>query len=696
MDRHRDSSCAWPFLGILLLALLLPVSCLAEITFEKIFYVSGGSRGYCVRQTEEGGYIVAGYGAGDVYLIKTDSLGVAIWNRRYGGGSSDRGYWVEQTRDRGYIITGETWSFGAGGSDVYLIKTDSSGDTVWTRTYGGTYSDEGHSVKQTSDGGYVIAGMTLRPDMHIYLIKTDSLGDSVWTKIYGGVSTAEAHSIIEIENGDYVIAGRIFSTVEPILDNVYLIRTDSEGETLWTRTYGTNAWDRGRSVEQTDDGGYIIAGETGDANAGWGYLYLIKTDSLGDTLWTRTFGGTGRDRAYSAQQTSDGGYIVTGFIRFGDAAIEQYVYLVRTDSLGDTLWTRTYGHPWSCGYSVRQVNDGGYVIAGGTFGDPYLVKTDGNGFVERDGGVLSLDSPGDTVFCDSIYPVIATIRNFGPNPVTTGVVARMGAYFDTVEVQDLGPYSSVQVTFRDWQVPRSDSTNNFLQVCTSVVYDRDTTNDCKDKVIFSYIHRFHDAGFVSIDSPGDTVFPDSVYSIKATVRNFGNLIDTLDVVVFIDGYQDEVRLEGVAPNSPVQVTFKDWQVPSIDSISYMMIVCAYVSNDVDTSNDCGHKLIFGVSPVGVEEESNRRLEIVDYRLSQNQPNPYNRLTSIEYCMPVGCSVSLRVFDITGRPVETLVDKKQRAGAYRVRWDAKDQSSGIYFYRLQAGDFVETKKMTLLR
>ena len=683
MGRYRNSSCVWPFLGILLLALLLPVSCLAEITFEKIFYLSGGTRGYCVRQTEDGGYIIAGRGLGMVCLIKADSAGNSRWIRTYGG---DVAFSVDLTRDGGYIVTGNN------DDDVYLIRTDSSGDTIWTKTYGSGASDEeGRCVQETNDGGFVIAGWT-RPhgsSRDVYLVKTDSSGNVEWTKTYGGIAAQQADCIQQTQDGGYIATG-------PSFMDMYLIRTNNKGDTLWTRTYGGAGRQGGRYVEETDDGGYIIAGESENRNDGWGYLWLIKTDSLGDSLWAKTYGGPGLDRGYSAQQTEDGGYVLTGEREFGDVNKEYFVYLVKTDSLGNAVWTRIYGRIWSEGRSVRQTIDGGYVIAGHNLFDTYLIKTDSEGLVERDGGVLSLDSPGDTVFCDSIYPVIATIRNFGPNPVTTEVVARMGAYFDTVEVQDLGPYSSVQVTFRDWQVPQSDSTNNFLQVCTSVLYDRDTTNDCKDKIIFSYIHRFHDAGFVSIDSPGDTVFPDSVYSIKATVRNFGNLIDTLDVVVFIDGYQDEVRLEGIAPNSAVQVTFKDWQVPAIDSTSYMMIVCAYVSNDVDTSNDCGHKLIFGVSPVGVEEKSNHRLEIVDYRLSQNQPNPYNRLTSIEYCMPVGCSVSLRIFDITGRPVETLVDKKQQAGAYRVRWDAKDQPSGIYFYRLQAGDFVETRKMTLLR
>jgi len=234
-----------------------------------------------------------GTGYSDVYLIKTDSFGDTRWTRTYGGPSWDGGYSVVLTSDGGYIIAGETWSFGAGVIDIYLIKTDSLGDTIWTKTYGGTGWDCGRSVTQTSDGGYIIAG---------------------YTESYG-------------VGGDF-----------------YLIKTDENGDTIWTRTYGGTGWDCGRSVAQTSDGGYIIAGYTRSYGAGADDVYLIKTDSLGDTLWTRTYGGTDYEYGYLLAQTSDGGYIVVGNTYSYGAGMTD-VYLIKTDSLGNVAGIEEKPHP---------------------------------------------------------------------------------------------------------------------------------------------------------------------------------------------------------------------------------------------------------------------------------------------------------------------------------------------------------------
>jgi hypothetical protein len=207
-----------------------------------------------------------------------------MWTRTYGGRYNDRGYSVAQTTDGGYVITGYTCSFGVNNyEDVWLLRTDANGDTLWARTYGGRYPDHGNSVQQTIDGGYVIAGRTYS---------------------YGFVG------------GD-----------------VWLIKTDVGGDTIWTRTYGDTDYDYGRSVAQTADGGYIIVGHAESYGAGEADVYLIKTGASGDTIWTRTYGGTDRDKGYSVHQTTDGGYIVTGYTgSFG--AGRRDVWLIKTDSAG--------------------------------------------------------------------------------------------------------------------------------------------------------------------------------------------------------------------------------------------------------------------------------------------------------------------------------------------------------------------------
>ena len=346
----------------------------AQVTFEKTYGGAIYDIGNSVEQTADGGYVIAGYtesfGAGfyDFYLIKTDFLGDTLWTKTYGGAGNDFGYSVQQTNDGEYVIAGYTESFGAGLTDVYLIKSNSLGDTLWTRAYGGAVDDRGYSVQQTADGGYVIAGYTRSfgaGSADVYLIKTNSLGNTLWTKTYGGWSGDQGYSVQQTVDGGYVIAGstRSFGAGG---NDAYLIKTDSLGDTLWTKAYGGALNDYGYSVQQTTDGGYVIAGYTYSFGAGNYDFYLIKTDSLGDTLWTRSYGGANDDWGYSVQQTADGGYVIAGYtLSFGTGLSD--VYLIKTNSLGDTLWTKTYSR-WHSDFckSVQQTADGGYVIVGET------------------------------------------------------------------------------------------------------------------------------------------------------------------------------------------------------------------------------------------------------------------------------------------------------------------------------------------
>jgi len=360
-----------------------------DTLWTRTYGGSSTDRAYSVQQTTDGGYIVAGYtssfGAGgyDFYLVKTNPLGEALWTRTYGGSGDDFGQSVQQTADGGYIVAGITQSFGAGGPDFYLVKTNSQGDTLWTRTYGGSGEDDAYSVQETADGGYVVAGQTNSfgaGEDDCYVVKTNSLGDTLWTRTYGGSSRDWANSVQQTADTGYVVAGATQSFGAGDWD-FYLVKTNSQGDTLWTRTYGGSSYDWANSVDTTSDGGYIVAGTTESFGAGSKDFYLVKTNSLGDTLWTRTYGGSRNDGAGSVQQTADGGYIVAGYTNSFSAGDWDF-YLVKTNSQGDTLWTRTHGgSSTDRAYSVQQTADGGYIVAGYTesFGagdcDFYLVKT---------------------------------------------------------------------------------------------------------------------------------------------------------------------------------------------------------------------------------------------------------------------------------------------------------------------------------
>ena len=395
-----------------LAAILVPSTLTAQITFQRTYGGVYDDEGLSVQQTTDGGYIIAactnGLGTGpDVYVIRTNSGGDTMWTRAFGGTDEDYGSCVQQTSDGGYVISGYTMSFGAGNFDLYLVKTDAHGDTQWTRTYGGTETDEGLSVQQTTDGGYVIAGYTLSSgagDADIYLVKTDTSGDTIWTRTYGGASQDYGFSVQQTVDNGYIVTGYTESFGAGSRD-VYLVKTNAQGDTQWTRTCGGSDDDEGYSVRQTADTGFIIAGVT-YSWAGSYDVYLIKTNANGDTLWTRTFGGTAEDYGYSVRQTSDSGFVITGYTHsFG--AGEADAYLIKTNSDGDTQWARTYGGAsHDHGYSVQQTADGGYAVAGNTYSfgagnfDVYLIKTDSLGTLAvAESKASSLRAPALSLAC---------------------------------------------------------------------------------------------------------------------------------------------------------------------------------------------------------------------------------------------------------------------------------------------------------
>lgn len=361
--------------------------------WSKTFGGSNIDVGYCVQQTADGGFIISGYtrsyGANghNIWLLKTDYFGNELWNNTFGGSNDDEGESVQQTNDGGYIITGWTKSFGSGGKDVWLIKTDYQGNELWNKIFGGSYDDGGTTVQQTTDGGYIIAGYTSSygvGSVDAWLIKTDEQGNQQWTKTLGGYSSDGAWCVQQTTDGGYILTGWTLSSGPGYVGNAWLVKTDGTGNQQWSKAFGGDDVDRGYHVQQTSDGGFITTGYTSSFGAGLDDVLLIKTDSSGNEQWIKTYGGTGRDYGYCVEQTIDGGYIITGYtLSYGAGGDD--IWLIKTNSGGELQWDQTYGGVNSdVGYYVQQTTDTGYILTGHTLSygaglhDVWLIKIEGN------------------------------------------------------------------------------------------------------------------------------------------------------------------------------------------------------------------------------------------------------------------------------------------------------------------------------
>ncbi len=373
----------------IILGILFSFNSYAQITFEKWYGGEQEEEGQAVEQTTDGGYIFAAstrsYGAGnfDIYLIRTDANGDTIWTRTYGGTGYDTAADVLQTNDGGFIVAGYTSLVGFG--DIYLIRTDSNGDTLWTKTIGGEENDHVKDMQKTSDGGYILGGdIDYGGLSKFYMIKIDSFGDTLWTKAY---DYGQVYSIQQTSDGGYILA--IYPYTDPAgISDMKIVKTDNSGNISWIKTYGGNDYDMSFAIQQTTDGGYIVGGRTDSFGAGASDFFLLKTNSSGDSLWSRTYGGPLDERAFSVLQTQDGGYIIAGYTHsFGEGFFD--FYFVRTDGNGDTLWTRTHGgiHKEML-HDFKKTSDDGFIGIGYThsFGqvvypDAYVVKTNSDGII---------------------------------------------------------------------------------------------------------------------------------------------------------------------------------------------------------------------------------------------------------------------------------------------------------------------------
>lgn len=425
-----------------------------SITSDNMQYVApaeawnlsyGGSSSdyaYSVKQTDDDGYVIVGqtssFGAGssDAWMIKTDANGIEEFNKTYGGSSSDYAYSVKQTNDNGYIVAGKTSSFGAGSSDAWMIKTDTNGTEEWNQTFGRNVDDYARSVMQTDDGGYAFAGRTSLLDEsyqfkdYAWMVKTDSNGIEEWNQTFGDDDGSDyAYSIMPTSDSGYIIAGETSSFGKSNRD-AWLIKTDANGNEEWNQTfdgYDGSYSDEAHSAKQTDDGGYIIAGEK--TNLGGSIsIWLIKTDSNGNMIWNQTFGNQQSGKMYDVWATNDGGYIITGNTESSTISFKYDGYVLKTDSQGNELWNKTVGGSDNDYlYSLTMTDDDEFIAvgeilhAGEWYTEAWMVKLEAESFfVEvNESKLLTITLNATDIDGDSItYNTNATFGTLADNVFT--------------------------------------------------------------------------------------------------------------------------------------------------------------------------------------------------------------------------------------------------------------------------------------
>jgi len=590
--------------------------------------------------------------------------GDTLWTRTYGGTGSEQGFSVQQTQDGGYIITGYAminWNY-----DVYLIKTDTQGDTTWTRTFGGTSVEQGNSVQQTSDGGYIVAGYTSSygaGSNDFWLIKTDASGTEEWSRTYGGSSLDWAYSVQETQDEGYIITGSTQSYGAGSHD-VWLIKTDKSGIEEWSRTFGGSAYDHGNSVQQTTDGGYLVAGITLSYGAGSYDFWLIKTDGSGTEEWNYTFGGTEDDQGNSAQQTADGGYIIVGHTTSYGAG-DYDVYLVKTDASGTEEWSQTYGGSYmDIGEGVWQTSDGGYILTGETksYGagsyDVYLVKTDASGTEEWSQAYGGGDD--DKGYCiqqatDGGYITAGSTRSFGAGSADVWVLKIEGeAPLPDVSIE-IVPDSPPVIVPQGGSFGFSGTlTNNTDQ---PQLVDAGTMAIGPEKNVYGPFKKFRDLELEPYETR--TAHFDQQVNSRAP----------LGVYTYI-GYCGDWP-STVIDSSFFEVEVIEGEFPAASMTGWVLTGSFFEGEDF----------------VNVPSE---------FGLIGNYPNPFNAATTIRYELPATSHVRLEIYNVLGNKVATLAEGEQQAGYKSVTWDASKLSSGLYFYKLTAGDYTETKRMMLVK
>jgi hypothetical protein len=391
---------------IILIALKLQL--FAQVTFTQKYPTVYDKTSREVLALSDGGYMIAGMTNNsnivdaDVYVMRTNGVGELLWSKIYGGSKPDYAYGMIETSDGNFFIVGYTQSFGGGDYDVYLLKIDPAGNIIWQKNLGGFGNEEGREIIKTNDGNYVIVGTTNSntSSQNAFLMKVDLSGAVLWTKYYGGPDKEYGNSVQQFSDGSLILTGQTYSSGNGKGD-VYLVKTNSNGDVIWSKTFGGVQDEEGVSVVANSDGSCVTV--IRDSSGGRDIdIRVIKADIDGNIVWNKEYYGLAKDTPKRIRATKDGGYII-GAISRSFGWIYPDIWLLKLNAMGDTSWTKHigWGNHEHC-HDLKESAEGGYLVVGHTrsFGPAQQIL-----FMKiNDSGLVSLKKINDAENDWEVFP----------------------------------------------------------------------------------------------------------------------------------------------------------------------------------------------------------------------------------------------------------------------------------------------------
>jgi len=678
-----------------------------------------------------------------------------IWVDTYGAGDEFFTA-IHATPDGGFIVGGSTRTYGAGDNDFWLLRLDGDGDTLWTRTYGTAEEQDLHDARIAPAGGYIMCGTT-KPDdeapSDIWVVRADENGDTLWTWTHGDSAESEwAASVQPMANGHFAVAATSNENSIDSHTDAAIFLLDAGGNNYDSEFFGGLDNEVAMSIRQTPDDGFIIAGWTESYGAGPDDVYLVKLDETANLEWQKFYGGSGADEGRDVIVTSDGGYVVVGNTSsYGAGSLDMYI--IKTNASGDTLWTRTVGgtEP-DLADAVMEDDDGTLVAVGNT-----------ESFGSSDMSVYIAAMGGDgTIYCTDIYETqgrgdatavtetpdwgIAIAGANDPNETFdwSGLVIRLYGRAPLIQSIDDVPYDQGGKVRLVWGRSSHDEPDGSPVITGYAIYRKYDWAETAGR------DRVCDGDFPGLGyPPGDWDYVTTVPARHEDV--YSTVVPTLcDSSVahgmcwsffFVSAVTDEpgfyfdsppdsgYSVDNLAPSPPADfhmstATDLAWDEAPEEDFDYFTVYGSMdpdyagavfigytIGTGLDVSGDRYDYYYVTATDFAGNEGDPSTLENVyagvpagipaAYALWQNDPNPFRAGTSVSFDMPAAGRVTLEVVDVGGRVVRTLLAGNMPEGSHSARWDGRDEAGseagpGVYFLRMTAGTFTASRKMMLLR